>query len=201
MPGGNEWTRASGSVIAPFQRHCGGLPSSSATEAHLPQNLRAFPTGGCFGWHGVAPSDCTPWASGVPACCQCATHCAKPVMMDRFSAEAFHDATKHERGSTAFFVDAVVCDLHRFPGTTHCELSPQYTGLGAVLSESTFGILVEAFGLPQITRPYGMAETFNVASRACRSDSLEVRVVRQRYRVTLSATRFHGSSCSTATGR
>jgi fatty-acyl-CoA synthase len=114
-------------------------------------------------------------ASGVAAYCQCLTHGAKLVLMDRFSAEAFCRVVERERATTAFFADAIVYDLRHFPDRARYDLSSLRTGSGAPLSDSSFDFLVEELGVPQITRVYGMSETTNVVSRGCSSDSLEVR--------------------------
>lgn len=115
-------------------------------------------------------------ASGVAACCQCLTHGAKLVLMDRFSAEGFCELVESERVTTAFFADPIVYDLRNSYGCSAYDLSSLRTGSGAPLSDSSVQYLVDELGVAELTLIYGMSETSNVISRGCSADSRDVRL-------------------------
>lgn len=114
-------------------------------------------------------------ASGVAACCQCLTHGARLVLMDRFSAAGFCELVERERVTTAFFADPIVYDLRHFPERTRFDMSSLRTGSGAPLSEASADFLIEELGVRELTLIYGMSETSNVIARGRSSDPLEVR--------------------------
>jgi fatty-acyl-CoA synthase len=115
-------------------------------------------------------------ASGVAACCQCLTHGAKLVLMDRFSAEGFCHLVQRERVTTAFFADPIVYDLRNFPKLASFDLSSLRTGSGAPLSDVSVQYLVDDLGVRELTLIYGMSETSNVISRGRSADPREVRL-------------------------
>lgn len=114
-------------------------------------------------------------ASGVAAYCQCLTHGAKLVLMDRFSAAGLCELVERERVTTAFFADPIVYDLRHFHERRRYGLSSLRTGSGAPLSDAAADFLIEEFGVRELTLIYGMSETSNVIARGCSSDPLEVR--------------------------
>jgi len=115
-------------------------------------------------------------ASGVAACCQCLTHGAKLVLMDRFSVEGFCSLVERERVTTAFFADPIIFDFRNFKAWSSYDLSSLRTGSGAPMSDASVQYLIDELGVRELTLIYGMSETSNVISRGRSFDPRDVRL-------------------------
>lgn len=114
-------------------------------------------------------------ASGVAAYCQCLTHGAALVLMERFSAEAFCVLAQRERATVTFLADPIVYDLRNFKDRGRYDLSSLRAGAGAPLSDASFAFAADELRMPAFGHSFGMSETSNVVSRAAQGEPREVR--------------------------
>mgnify|MGYP003627391463 CR=1 FL=1 len=179
---------------AAFRRLCAGVVGTDVAQLLYTSGTTSLPKGAmvCHGpllennFNSAARTEMTAddaylltvpsfSATGVAAYCQCLTHGAKLVLMDRFSAKEMCRLIEQEHVTVGFFADPIIFDLRNFHDRKHYDLSSLRTGSGAPLSDASVTFLTDEIGVKQITRIYGMSETSNPVSRGLSSDSAMVR--------------------------